>query len=647
MPQWVCWRLEQKPGQEKFTKVPYAPLGGYGASTTKPADWSTFEAAVQAWQFNGNRYNGIGFVFSDNDDFAGVDLDHVRDKETGRIEPWALEEIARLNSYTEVSQSKTGIHILLKAKVGKTGRKTPVGINGQAVEAYDRARYFCTTGEWLQDMPPTVEHRQEAVDAFLAKFFPPPKPKEQLAPPGESIKDLSVRAREAEKLLGPINWISDNEGLCRCPGERMHTTGASDRDIKVYKVGHKGEPTITCFHTNCKPIINALNYTYRSEVGKAEYVRPPAQAAPPPPVPEGPLPPECQGIDHNPDQFDGYDIPGSEQTAPKLTLPPIEAATILVADETAVFPPEIIQGVLHKGLKGVLGSASKARKSWIIVGMAVCVNAGIPFWKWPTHRCRVLLINFEIPRPFIRYRIQAVARHLSVEDLSNLDVWTLRGKAAALWKLLPAMLEHIKGRDYGLVIIDPIYKGLGGREENSAGAISDVCNEVETICVETGASVFYAAHYSKGNQSAKEAIDRISGSGVWGRDADTMICMTALQVENAYSIELILRNCPEQNKFAVSWDFPLMVERPDLDPSKLKKVAGRPPKVNPDDVLMLLPPSGLSAKDWCTLVVDELSVCATTFQDARRELIRLRRIRRDLIAGRWVPVGGAEIHSHD
>ena len=50
-----------------------------------------------------------------------------------------------------------------------------------------------------------------------------------------------------------------------------------------------------------------------------------------------------------------------------------------------------------------------------------------------------------------------------------------------------------------LIIIDAIYEGLGGRDENSTGDISELCNELEQIAVETGAAALYAAHFSKGN----------------------------------------------------------------------------------------------------------------------------------------------------
>lgn len=278
-------------------------------------------------------------------------------------------------------------------------------------------------------------------------------------------------------------------------------------------------------------------------------------------------------------------IPGDSTGQPKFELPEIDNAAALLADDTIKLPPELIESVLHQGLKAVLGSNSKARKTWILLDVAISVATGTKFWKWNTHKGRVLYINFEIPRAFIRSRIKLLYQAKGIDDASNLDVWTLRGHGAALWRLLPALLAKIEAGKYALIIIDPIYKGLGGRDENSAGDISELCNELERLAVATGAAVLYAAHFSKGNQAAKEAIDRIGGSGVFGRDADSIIILTKHDTPDAYTVDLILRNLPEQPPFVVEWDFPVMHQRTDLDPAKLKQTAGRKREHDPRNLL--------------------------------------------------------------
>jgi hypothetical protein len=140
--QWVLWKLEERDG--RMTKVPYQPNGRH-ADATAPRTWDTFDVCVRALQTG--RFSGIGFVFTKSlASYAGVDLDKCRDPQTGVTERWATQIIRELASYTELSQSKTGWHILVK----KCGLPVDGGRN-KRVEMYCNGRYFCMTGERAAD----------------------------------------------------------------------------------------------------------------------------------------------------------------------------------------------------------------------------------------------------------------------------------------------------------------------------------------------------------------------------------------------------------------------------------------------------------------------------------------------------------------
>jgi len=128
---WVAWRREERDG--KPTKVPYNVLTGNKASVTDPDDWATFEQAIAAFEAGG--YDGIGFVLTADDPFAGVDLDHCLDPNTGVLEPWASSIVDQLHSYTERSPSGEGLRIFVIGKLppGRR-RKGPI-------EFYDSQRY--------------------------------------------------------------------------------------------------------------------------------------------------------------------------------------------------------------------------------------------------------------------------------------------------------------------------------------------------------------------------------------------------------------------------------------------------------------------------------------------------------------------------
>ncbi|MDP9454637.1 MAG: hypothetical protein M3Q49_12565 [Actinomycetota bacterium] len=139
-PQWVSWRLEERDG--KATKVPYTPGTERRASSTDLMTWRTFEVAVE--DVKKGRRDGVGFVFCSADPFAGIDLDHCRDPETGEVEKWAQKLIDSVQEgYVEASPSGTGVHIIVEGTV-RGG-----GIRKGKIEMYGRDRFFTMTGRVL------------------------------------------------------------------------------------------------------------------------------------------------------------------------------------------------------------------------------------------------------------------------------------------------------------------------------------------------------------------------------------------------------------------------------------------------------------------------------------------------------------------
>jgi hypothetical protein len=104
-------------------------------------------------------------MFSADDPYTGVDLDKCRVPETGTIEPWAQESITALNSYTEISPSGTGLHIIVQGQLPPGRRR-----KGQT-EVYDSDPYFTMTGEHLEGTPCSIEERDSALQRFCAKYL--------------------------------------------------------------------------------------------------------------------------------------------------------------------------------------------------------------------------------------------------------------------------------------------------------------------------------------------------------------------------------------------------------------------------------------------------------------------------------------------
>jgi putative DNA primase/helicase len=185
--QWVLWRgedrVDQQTGEVKLNKIPIDPQTLRNADTTDPTTWGTFTQCVAAlpvvleeWeQDNSNTYRGggIGFVFTAEDPYAGVDLDHCVNPDTGAIADWAQLHINALASYSEITPSGTGLHILVQGALPPRGRKKG------PVEMYSQTRFFTMTGWHISHTPRTIEARQEALTAFHITIFGPSQTKEE------------------------------------------------------------------------------------------------------------------------------------------------------------------------------------------------------------------------------------------------------------------------------------------------------------------------------------------------------------------------------------------------------------------------------------------------------------------------------------
>ncbi len=152
--QWVVWRYE---GEEK---VPYCPRTGRMASSTDPSTWAAYEDA----QLVRREYDGVGFVFTQDDPYCGIDLDDCVNPKTGEVEEWASGIVKYLDSYTELTPSDTGIHVIARAT--KPGPKCKRG----KIEIYDSRHYFTFTGWSLGGR--NIEGRQDEVNEVYHSYFP-------------------------------------------------------------------------------------------------------------------------------------------------------------------------------------------------------------------------------------------------------------------------------------------------------------------------------------------------------------------------------------------------------------------------------------------------------------------------------------------
>ncbi|MCI0460129.1 MAG: hypothetical protein L0Z62_24520 [Gemmataceae bacterium] len=202
---WVLWRWEwrtDKDGTRTRTKVPYGlcrlPPGTkqhtrhfrdretgeivftvrtkgrvtvQRAATNRPTSGMSYASAAKIYQENPGVFSGVGLILTEDMGLVVIDLDDARDPDTGELADWAWPVVDKLDTYSEVSPSGTGVKVYVWGK--KPGRNcgTKKGSPYHA-EMYSRLRWVALTGINVEGTPTTVEARQEAITEVYELFFP-------------------------------------------------------------------------------------------------------------------------------------------------------------------------------------------------------------------------------------------------------------------------------------------------------------------------------------------------------------------------------------------------------------------------------------------------------------------------------------------
>lgn len=191
---WVCWQAYPDPKSHSgISKKPINPRTGGFAMPNNSDTWSDFETAVR----ESAKYSGIGFMFS-NSPFFGVDLDDmpndIQDYQNGGTDNIISEFVNTLQSYTEFSQSKTGVHIICKGTLPEGRRKAKNDSGG--FEMYENGRFFVVTGNYCSEYG-YINDCTESVKPLHSKYLgktAEPKPNRQNITVNLNSVDDIVRA---------------------------------------------------------------------------------------------------------------------------------------------------------------------------------------------------------------------------------------------------------------------------------------------------------------------------------------------------------------------------------------------------------------------------------------------------------------------
>ena len=532
-PSWVGWKYAHtKDGKE--TKLPINLCTGQLASTTGPATWVAFEKAVAS----NSGFEGLGFVFTELDPFCGIDFDGCRDQRTGEVSEWAAELIRKLDSYTELSPSETGIKVFCKAKA-PPGIRHKILVDAPAVsgkqpgiEIYDRSRYFAVTGRRDMSLPAEPMERQAQVDELIAAFFT--RPAQPAADSAASSARTSVveRARKYLATLPPA--IS---------GQNGH--GATFRAACILVIGFElGKPEamelLREYNRRCKPPWTDRELEHKidsafEQPGERGYLRDRSDSEwAQIPIPEYKAPPLSKLE------------PG---TAEVETQSYIEFAPAFLAVED---PPVeyLIAELLPQSILALIHGAPRTQKSWAALEFAIALATGTPAFGMERfavpHALPVLYSSQEDAAREVRARAKAILRGRGINRFPETLAFSVHkgiNLESSEWQ--EALLRDLAQHRFALVIFDPIRRYAMNVDKGPA-EVRAVTGFLRRLTVETGAAIMPVHHDVKPGADGRD--DRPRGQrasgGDWFAAAE---CPIALE-RNGTSYSLVV---PEAYKLSM------------------------------------------------------------------------------------------------
>lgn len=220
----------------------------------------------------------------------------------------------------------------------------------------------------------------------------------------------------------------------------------------------------------------------------------------------------------------------------------------------------VIEGMLREGEFGLMGAVSKGAKSWAVGNLVwATVTGGL----WMGQECRqgrVLLIDTELPQRELDYRLSVIASEMHYQPKRG-DVITvsLRGKTIDIEEIRSRLVDmKNKGQLDGvvLIVIDSIYKVMGGIDENQNGPVGQFVDTLIKIASEI-ASVFGVHHATKGSQSDKRALDVFSGAGAIGRSLDLSVIIRDHETPGLSVVDFDVRTSQPLPSVSAKFEWPL------------------------------------------------------------------------------------------
>ena len=299
------------------------------------------------------------------------------------------------------------------------------------------------------------------------------------------------------------------------------------------------------------------------------------------------------------------------------TLPDIISVDEL-RDSAPDRPEELIEGLLFQGRKMIIAALSKGRKTWMNLDLAVSIATGGAWLQFNTKRSRVLYLDFELGDYEFVSRLNRILHAKEIDSVEKLWRWGLRGQTLNLDRLLPNIRRFTRKNNIGLIVIDPLYAALQGRDENSNSEMTDLMMELELIAKQTDAAISIVHHFTKGDPSGKLAQDRMSGAGSLARAADAIVTLTPHKSDSEVTprvvADFITRSFEQPRSVVLDWVFPMWYPNVSEDPAHLKTKRGRKPEYSIKELVEVLAGNSLTYTEFRKQAEQECGIKGTTFK---------------------------------
>lgn len=295
---------------------------------------------------------------------------------------------------------------------------------------------------------------------------------------------------------------------------------------------------------------------------------------------------------------------------------------------------ELIRNCLYRGAKMLISAPSKARKSWLLLDLCAAIANGRDWLGFHTERTPTLFVNLELFTFSANKRLHSICEVRKYRDHKGIHLWHLRGEEVSFATLRPQLKDYCLEHDIGFVALDPYYRLGEGQDENDNGAIAKFLMTVGNVAKDLNVAVAMTHHFSKGNSAIKNAIDRMSGAGVFARDPDVLMSITEQRDSDSskaiFVAEMFLRDFAPVKPFAVRWDHPVW-HRDDTLSVDLKGSPGRPKAAGGvEEILGLIKPGEcVSVKDLKNAASANFGICHRRFYEIINEAIESDKLIRE------------------